>query len=448
MLDCVRLHPSVGSELHDPAIADFLLFGLNLDPATTAFRAIRKLPPAHAITWTDGRAFIRRYWRLPIEEPLHFARSDEYPERFRELLGAALRDRLRAPRVGILMSGGLDSTTLAAAAQAILREDGADGAVHAIASVYDRLVPDDERHYAAVAARHLHIPIRFDVRDDETSILEWDRVSIHTPEPVENPPACAAAQAFYRSAAAETRVLLYGEGPDNALHYEWRAYLKHLLGRRAFGRLIRDASADLLWHRRVPLWSSVRRLVRWTPIEQEAYPAWLAADFEARASCRERWESCRSVQPGIHPVRPKAYDGLDHPRWQHLFESCDWHAASSGVEILHPFLDLRVLRFMLSVPAIPWCRDKLLIRRAMRNALPGEVLRRKKTALPANPDFERVRTAGLRRLEPQPELDRYVVAARVPQAPRSGTELRSALRAHGLSHWLQHLDVSFAGEYR
>jgi hypothetical protein len=56
----------------------------------------------------------RRYWTLPVEEPIHFKRADEYSDRFSELLRAALRDRLRTRRVGVFMSGGIDSTTLAA----------------------------------------------------------------------------------------------------------------------------------------------------------------------------------------------------------------------------------------------------------------------------------------------------------------------------------------------
>ena len=70
---------------------------------------------------------------------------------------------------------------------------------------------------AGLVAAQLRIPIRYDVRDNETSIATWDRVAVRTPEPVENPAAYAAAVAFARSVAPEARLLLYGEGPDNAL---------------------------------------------------------------------------------------------------------------------------------------------------------------------------------------------------------------------------------------
>src|SRR4029453_17118873 len=68
--------------------------------------------------------------------------------------------------------------------------------------------------------------------DDETSIAHWDRVSVHTPEPVDNPPAFAAGVEFLKTISPQTRLFLYGEGPDNALQYEWRPYVSHLLARR------------------------------------------------------------------------------------------------------------------------------------------------------------------------------------------------------------------------
>jgi asparagine synthase (glutamine-hydrolysing) len=441
-LDCIRLHPAGSCELNDAAIADFLLFGANQEIDTTAFRDIRRLPPAHCITWSKEATRCRRYWTLPVDEPISFKRVDEYSDRFTDLLRTALHDRLRTRRVGVLMSGGLDSTTLAAVAQSLLRERSTDFFLQAITSVYDRLIPDSERHYAGLVADYLNIPIRYDVRDDETSIAHWDKVSVHTPEPVDNPPAFAAAVEFLKNMATEARVFLYGEGPDNALRYEWRPYLSHLLAQRRVAPLVRALSNDLLMHRRVPLWSSIRQMAgarkhkkRW----QEVFPAWLNEEFAARCGCRERWEARHRAAPPAHPVRPQGYDGFSAVRWQPLFEDCDINGALSHAEIQHPFLDLRLLQYMLALPAMPWCRNKLIIRRAMRTALPNDVLRRKKATVQVSPDFNRVLAAGFPRLAPSPDVLRYVNPDRIPVVPKSDLELRTALRPLGLNYWLQDL---------
>jgi asparagine synthase (glutamine-hydrolysing) len=444
-LDCVRLHPSASDDLHEPAIADFLLFGAIQESDSTVFRDVRRLPAAHCITWSSGSARQRRYWTLPVEEPVHFTRAADYTERFGELLRAAVRDRLRTRRAGVFMSGGIDSTTLAAAAVGVLRERPDDFFLQAFTCVYDRLIPDSERRYAALAAAHLQIPIRFDARDDETSIPDWDRVSIRTPEPIDNPAAFAAAVGFARSVSASARVLLYGEGPDNALLYEWRPYLAHLVSTRQIAALVRAVSSDLVMHRRVPVCSSVLQRARaWGRTRQwlDEFPAWLDEGFAARHQCRERWAARRVPAPSPHPVRPRAYAAfdLDAVGWQPLFDYCDVTSAASHTEIRHPFLDLRVLRYMLALPPMPWCRNKLIIRRSMRTSLPRAVLRRRKTPVVVSPDLARVRASGLPRLAPTPALRSYVDPSRIPLAPNTEIELRAALRPLGLNYWLRQLE--------
>ena len=440
-LDCVRRHPAVSRDLNEPAIADFLMFGVNQEFDTTTFQDIRRLAPAHCITWSRSRTWARRYWTLPVEEPIHFKRADDYANRFTELLRAAVRDRLRTRRVGVLMSGGVDSPALAATALSLLRERSTDFSLRAITSVYDRLVPDSERYYAGLVAAHLGIPIRYDVRDDETSIVDWDRVSVHTPEPVDNPPAFAAGVTFAERAATEARVFLYGEGPDNALLYEWRSYLSYLLARRQMAPLIRALAGELFRNPRLPLWSSLRRNAakRREREGREVFPGWLDNDFAARCGCRERWQARHRARTPLHPIRPRGYNGFNDVRWQSLFEECDVTGALSQSETRHPFLDLRVLQYMLRLPVMPWCRHKVIIRRAMRTALPGGVLRRRKTAIGASPDFVRVSASGLPRLVPAPNLSRYVNPSKIPTAPGNARELRAALRPLGLNYWLQDL---------
>ena len=55
-LNCLRAHPDVSDELNEAAIGDFLLFGLNCEIATTTFRDIQRLPPAHFMVVTARRA--------------------------------------------------------------------------------------------------------------------------------------------------------------------------------------------------------------------------------------------------------------------------------------------------------------------------------------------------------------------------------------------------------
>jgi asparagine synthase (glutamine-hydrolysing) len=195
-----------------------------------------------------------------------------------------------------------------------------------------------------------------------------------------------------------------------------------------------------MMHPRVPLWTSIRQVVtRRTARRDEEFPAWLNDRFAARYRCRERWEARRRATPTPHPYRPRGYAAFSDTRWQSFFDYFDISGASSHSETRHPFFDLRLLQYMLAVPAMPWCRSKLLIRRSMQGALPREVIRRKKTPLAASPDFTRVARSGFPRLVPTPALSNYVNVEKMPSAPANEVEMRALLRPLGLNYWLGRL---------
>src|SRR5579864_3559412 len=179
-LNCVRRHPDVSSKLSDLAVADFLLFALNQDSATTTFSDIQRVAPAHSLTVSKDRCVSRRYWSMPIDEPVYYRRNSDYVDQFSELLRLAIRDRTRTPWMGVLMSGGLDSSALAATACQL---SGHRPAVAAFTYVFDYLIPDEERYYAGLVADRLGIPIHYSVRDDKVIDPEWDRRPLRTPEP-------------------------------------------------------------------------------------------------------------------------------------------------------------------------------------------------------------------------------------------------------------------------
>ena len=143
-LNCIRMHPLVSGELNDAAIGDFLLFGLNYDNATTTFRDIQRLPPAHSLTFSPNGVKIRHYWTPPTDGRIRYSKPEEYVENFQSLLQAAVGDRLRTDRVGILLSGGLDSSSVAAVTKEVSGKCGQKTEIRGYTSVFDSLIPDEE----------------------------------------------------------------------------------------------------------------------------------------------------------------------------------------------------------------------------------------------------------------------------------------------------------------
>src|SRR6185503_10976851 len=92
-----------------------------------------------------------------------------------------------------------------------------------------------------------------------------------------------------------------------------------------------------------------------------------------------------------HPFRHSSYSSLTSPYWSMSLETNDAGMTQSPIDFRHPFLDTRVVRFLLSVPSIPWCVDKFLLRESMRGLLPDEIRRRRKAGLSADPTLVALR---------------------------------------------------------
>jgi len=158
-LNCLRLHPGISENLNERAIADFLLFDFNKDMATTAFADIQRLPPAHTLECMGDTLSVRPYWTLSAPSEVKYNRPEEYVEHFNELLDLAVGDRLRTENASVWMSGGLDSSTVAASAQRLFTRAGkSDRRARVTTEVFDRLIPHEERHYAGLVADALGIP--------------------------------------------------------------------------------------------------------------------------------------------------------------------------------------------------------------------------------------------------------------------------------------------------
>src|SRR5574341_1921978 len=95
------------------AISQYLTFGYVPSPAS-AFQGIRRLPPAHVLVWREGRAELRRYWRLGRGEPRTQPEA-AWCEELLARLEEAVRIRLVSDvPLGAFLSGGIDSSAVVA----------------------------------------------------------------------------------------------------------------------------------------------------------------------------------------------------------------------------------------------------------------------------------------------------------------------------------------------
>lgn len=452
-LECLRLCPGVSRELNDRAIADFLLFDSNEEPSTTSFANIKRLPPAHLLTCERGTISTHRYWQLPVAAPLRYRRAGEYVEHFRDLLGKAVGDRMNSQKVAVLMSGGLDSPTVAAGAKHLSGARCGGTEIRAYTQVFERLIPDEERHYAQLVADALKIPIEFLAVDDCKLYDCYDHLGGLSPEPANDPTAHSERELLQRI-SAWSRVALTGQGADPGLSTRLSVHFRRLMKTNQIGRALADAVRYLAAENR---WSRLyirTRCRNWFGDKQTylpPYPVWLNEDLEKEFDLANRWKEANHPAPSNDSIRPEAWQQMAASDfWANFFEAYDASSTRIPLEVRHPFFDLRLVEFLIALPALPWSSDKELLREAVRGVLPEEVRLRRKSPLAAAPLvalLQQPASAWVDRFEAVPLLARYVRRNSIPPVFKE-TDSWSAsvnLRPLGLNYWLKGVWSGTAG---
>jgi asparagine synthase (glutamine-hydrolysing) len=447
-LDCIRTHPAISEELNDSAIADFLLFGLNFDQSTTSFREVQRLAPAHCLTVSADAFELRQYWTPPINGHIRYRRDEEYVEHFQSLLESAVKDRLRADRVGILLSGGMDSTSLAATAREISKSSGATD-IYTYTALYESLIVDGEASHASEVANFLGVPNRR-IAMDHLQPFTWPGDSNHTlPDPPDNPFFGALFEQF-SVIAKDCGVLISGEGNDNLMYFQMWPYIQELKRKNDWKRLLREVP-QYLRVRPFP-WRGIRaqltKSLSRNPGRSAILP-WIEPDFARRMNLEQRWREGSELLMPItpHPVRPKAHASLGLPHWASMFENENSGVTRYPVDVRYPFLDLRIMEYLLALPPFPWFFQKALLRKAMEGKLPESVRVRPKTPFRGDPLLAYFRRDGVKRpiqVLPNVGLDRYINREALPQLHGSmePEQVISATRPHCLNFWLQSLRSS------
>ena len=436
-LNTVRLHPSVSGTLNETAIADYLAFGLNQDLQSTTFRDIHRLPGGHSFSVSHNSTSQRRYWT-----PTASNTADASVERFHDLLTTATNDRLRTDRVSVSMSGGLDSTSLAAIAVDLLRErPGAR--VTACTNVYDSLFQDEERRYSSIAAESIGVPITHLAADSRGIFESKTPADLDQPEPFLLSPLAAQFHGLLRQLARDSRVALTGYDGDAFMTEQASSYFRMWARQLRLGTLSRGMAWYVRSHRRLPpvgFRSTLKRL--WKNGDKTAlYPDWIDEAFAKRVGLYERCCEVNSAPPLDNDTHPAALRAFDSKVWAPLFEEYDPGATRLLLEVRHPLIDVRLVDYLLQIPPVPWCIDKHILREAMKNRLPAAILNRPKTPLASDPTLHLAQAASVRWLdtfEVNPELRGFVNLnrRRALADEQTATGRWANLRVFALNYWL------------
>jgi asparagine synthase (glutamine-hydrolysing) len=385
--------PEVRAEIDAPVI-DRLLTYFYLPGEETLFRNVRKLQPGCCMLVRNGRVERRTYWDLRFGgQPI---KMDEAEARLAEILEESVRLHMISDvPVGVLLSGGLDSTAmLSIATEAV----GRPLSTFTVGFSADRI--EDERRYARLAAdkfRSNHHEMTISAGDFQEFLPKY---VWHMEEPVCEPPAVAL---YYvsRLASASVKVLISGEGGDEAFagypeyrNVLWLERLKTLIGPCAAPAAACSKFAGRAFRSgRLAMYGS--RLD--TPLGSYYHSRAAAPPDPLRAIYSPGFAHQASPERSRDPMRPylATMDGdavnrmlyVDTKSWlpDELLLKADKITMANSVELRVPLLDHKVLEFAASLPGnykVRGWASKYIAKKILAKRVPKEINRRKKAGFP------------------------------------------------------------------
>jgi asparagine synthase (glutamine-hydrolysing) len=397
-LKAILQHPRVERRIDVLALNEYLSFEYVPTPRTI-FRGIRKLPPGHTLSYSVKGAELTRYWDLSLRKsesrpPVSWR---DYQERLRHELEQAVRKEMVSDvPIGVLLSGGLDSTTVLA-----MMTRSSPRRVKSFSIAFEEKSFDESR-YARLAASALG-------SDHHELTVTSDMMAELVPrlmDVLDEPFADSSIVPTYflsRFAREQVKVVLGGDGGDE-MFAGYPTLQAH--------RLIE------YYERWVPFFvraSLVPRIIDRLPVSKDN----ISFDFKARrfisgrgvpvASRHHRWlgaflpQEKRSlfvpelVQDDVdtyevayeHQRRCDAQESMNQLLYldQKLYlegdilTKVDRASMATSLEVRVPFLNHSLAEYVAEIPhelKLRGLKTKFLLKKAMEGALPREIVRRPK----------------------------------------------------------------------
>ncbi len=389
-------HPAVKPALNLQALREYLSFDYVPAPLSI-YEGINKLPAAHKLVLEGGRVDVERYWCLSYKTAEPMPSEDEAAERLRELMSDAVRMRLVSDvPLGVLLSGGVDSSTVAALAVRSSHE-----AVKTF-SISFAEASFDESAYARGVAKFLGTDHHEERLSANLAANLVSEIGAWMDEPFSDP-SLVPTYLLARFTRKHVTVALGGDGGDELFAgypmyggLRWAEFYKRLppfvrAGLvEPFVRLLpvktKNLSFDYKAMRFVTgaKYDAVARHHIWfgsfTPEEQNdllTVDALAASDGDIYAQARQFAAECDSddLVTRMQSVDTRLYLAED------ILTKVDRASMAVSLEVRAPFLDPRVAEFAASLPSnykLRGRKTKYILKKAVRELLPPFVTRRGK----------------------------------------------------------------------
>ena len=459
-IKAILAYPGIDKEFNRGTLAEYLAFGY-ISGENTMYAGIQKLMPGHTLEITEsGQLDLARYWDLEVTPEVEDHPRDYYVKTYREQLEGAVESHLMSDvPLGVFLSGGLDSSAVAALAAKIRGDQ-----IKTFAVGYGSRGRGEEAFSELAHARRVAQHIRSDHYEVLLSREEFfenlPRLIWHEDEPIVWP-SSVALFSVARLAREHVKVVLTGEGSDETLagytRYAWTLHNARIdsVYRSITSGGMRGAVRNLLAS--IPMSARLWRKVEHTFLVRDgsSWPSFYCDNFFSAFSLKEQQELCTpetlAIAGNAYAGSIEAWDRSEgdllhrllyadmHSYLVELLMKQDQMSMAASIESRVPFLDHELVEFTASIPArysIQGMAGKFVLKQAVEDLLPRSIIYRKKMGFPTPWEYW---AAGPQRddlesllLAPR-TLDRGLFRAEAVR--RLLAEHRSKVRDHGNRIW-------------
>jgi asparagine synthase (glutamine-hydrolysing) len=440
----------VPRRIDEQRVAGFLT-GADTGRGRSFFRDVQRLLPGHLLKVDLGHVEVTQWWLPDLSRRLTLRSDRDYVDALEVLLRQVIGEQLRGSgSTGILLSGGLDSGSVAAVAAPLLELDGRRLAAYTevpragfSGSMPAGRYADETPFVEALAGMYSNLDLAL-VRDCRRGLLEHaDRLFSAAEAPFRNAPNRGWIEAIYERAADHgVRTLLNGDHGNLTVSWPGSGLLPELLRQGQFGPAIREARLRAKAGRTRSTWRALagQGVLPLLPISAriglagargapdapaanpyEAYSL-IAPTFAAELKLADRDARTRTRHFGPAAGDPRSRRlGLLVRTAIGAAEIGAGYRTMLGIDTRTPLADRRLVEFCLQLPETQCARageGRLLIRRAMAGRVPAQTLEARQRGVQAAYWFERMRDERQELLGAVARFESDDLATRVLDLPR------------------------------
>ncbi len=402
--------PFFDKELNKSWLLDFLI-NVEREEHDTFYQGIHSLPPGHRLVVSSGRVEIRRYWELTVPDRLVMKTDEEYIAGYKALFESAVKNRVRSAfPVGAELSGGLDSSSIAAVAQKNLTARGEQ--LHAFARVLpEKVIPEldenwqDETAEIEMVCNFCRIENIQHVTLEDQRIIDNIRQNIDViRSPFYSNYAVYNLNANQTARSAGVRTILSGHGGDqmltNPAHFVYTDYKRKL----RYFKLFCDIRAQNTMHE-LGFAQSLRYFFNlpsgktdFSNKRQEVkklYRFGIDPGFLKQHDLEKQYLKHRQQVMLLPDSAPDLLLKITQRHLTNRIEVTSILAGHDQIEFRYPMFDVDLIRYYLAVPdeiKRKFRVGRYIHRMAMQDELPASIQWRKDKNGTINPGLPRIFT--------------------------------------------------------